>query len=182
MRLANILDDVQGLGADVAAVSVDSPERNAALALRWRLQFPIHSDRGGESVLRALDLWNPDERGGIGWPAVLVFDSAGRETFRFRSRDFSDRPPDDDDLFAALRALALPAIAAPPPWAPGVEPAQDPGALRVEAFGPFFRGIRSGVRGLATRLGDDRDRAEANRMSDMADSFLQAWAERRVSG
>lgn len=181
MRLANILDQLHGLGADAAAVSVDSPERNAAFALRWRLPFPLHSDPGGEAILRPLDLWNPGERGGIGWPAILVYDPVGQATFRFRSRDFADRPPDDEDLLAALRALALPPIASPPPWLPGVDPIEDAAALRVEAFGPFFRGIRSGVRGLAGRLSDDRDRAEAVRMSEMADSFLQAWNELRQS-
>jgi hypothetical protein len=160
-------------------VSVDSPGRNAAFAARWRLPFPIHSDPGGVNLLQPLDQWNASERGGIGWPAVIVFDADGREIWRFRSRDFADRPPDDDDLFAAVRDLRLPALDAPPSWVPDVEPADDPGALRVDAFGPYFRGIRFGVRGLAGRFFDERDRAEAIRMSEMAASFLDAWTARR---
>jgi hypothetical protein len=160
-------------------VTVDSPERNAAFAARWLLPFPIHSDPGGGGILQPLDLWNPNERGGIGWPAVIVFDADGQETHRFRSRDFADRPPHDDDLIAALRELGLGALEPPEPWVPEHEPVDDPGALRVEAFGPYFRGIRFGVRGLASRLVDEHDRAEAIRMSDMAVSFLDAWKARR---
>ena len=66
------------------------------------------------------------------------------------------------------------------PWVPDVEPVEDPGALRVDAFGPYFRGIRFGTRGLAGRLVDDGDRAEAVAMSEMAAAFLDAWKVRRT--
>jgi len=66
-------------------------------------------------------------------------------------------------------------------WVPGVEPQEDPGALRVEAFGPYFRGIRFGVLGLTGRLTDAGDRAEARAMSGMAGAFLEAWKRRRTS-
>jgi hypothetical protein len=173
------MERIHALGADVAALVVDSPERNAAHARRWHIPFPIHSDPGGEHYLQPLDLWNPHERGGIGWPAVLIVDRSGREVERLRCRDFADRPPDDSDVFAALERLGLPAIEPPPPWQPEVEPVEDPGALRVDAFGPYMRGIRFGVLGLASRLVDDADVAEAHRMSAMAASFLDAWSIRR---
>jgi hypothetical protein len=178
VRLANELGEIQSLGGDVCAVSVDSPERNAALALRWHLKFPIHSDPGGDLLLQPLDLWNPADRGGIAWPAIVVYDPSGQEVQRLRSRDFADRPPHDDDVLATVRALGLPSIS-PPAWTPDVEPVEDPGALRTETFGPYFRGIRFGVRGLAGRLIDPVDRDEAIRMSDMAASFIDAWKARR---
>ena len=160
-------------------MTVDSPGRNAAYAARWLLPFPIHSDPDGVGILEPLDLWNPNERGGIGWPTAIVFDGDSQETHRFRSRDFADRRPNDDHLIAAVRDLGLSALEPPEPWVPDHEPVDDPGALRVEAFGPYFRGIRSAVRGLAGRLVDEHDRAEAIRMSDMANSFLDAWKVRR---
>jgi len=57
---------------------------------------------------------------------------------------------------------------------------EDPSALRVDAFGPYFRGIRFATRGLAGRLVDERDRAEAIAMSEMAAAFLKAWKVRRA--
>lgn len=180
MQLANDLALLHELGTDVAAVSVDSPGRNAALAARWRLPFPVLSDPGGVEVLQPLDLWNPNERGGIGWPAVVLFGRDDHEVRRFKARDFADRPAANDDLFEAVRALDLPALHRVAPWVPDVEPVEDPAALRVDAFGPYFRGIRFGTRGLAGRLVDDRDRAEAAAMSEMAAAFLDAWRIRRT--
>jgi hypothetical protein len=157
---------------------VDSVGRSAALAERWHLPFPIHSDPGGERILKPLDLWNGNERGGIGWPAIIIYSPDGREVYRYRSRDFADRPPTDDDVLDALRLLGLPPVDLPQ-WRPDAEPVDDPGALRVDAFGPYFRGVRYSVRGLASRLVDPSDRAEALGMSDMAASFLDAWKARR---
>jgi hypothetical protein len=177
--LANELDEVHRLGGDVAAVVVDAPGRNAAMARRWHLTFPIHSDPGGERVLKPLDLWNPHEHGGIGWPALIVTAPDGAEAYRYRSRDFADRPPTDDDLLGALRALDLEPLDPPAAWQPTAEPVEDPGALRVEAFGHYFRGVRSGARALAGRLTDITDQLEALAMSAMATSFLDAWKLRR---
>ena len=179
MQLANDLPRLHGLGGDVVAVSVDPAERNAAMAERWRIPFPIVSDPGGLAVLQPLDLWNPDERGGIGWPAVVLFGPDDHEIRRFRARDFADRPANNDHVVDAVRALELPPLLDVEPWIPSVAPTEDPAALRVDVFGPYFRGIRFGTRGLAGRLGDDHDRAEAIAMSEMAAAFLDAWKVRR---
>jgi hypothetical protein len=108
----------------------------------------------------------------------MLFAPDGREAFRMRSRDFADRPR-DDDLIDAAQALALPAIdlgAAPA----NAEPEEHDGALRIEAFGPYFRGIRFGTLALASRLTDAADRDEALAMSAMAASFVDAWKQRRA--
>lgn len=177
MRLANEEAELHRLGAEIVGVSVDSPGRNEALRRRWHLPFPIVSDPGGEDLLQPLDLWNPGERGGIGWPAVLVFAPDGREVHRMRSRDFADRPT-DDDVFDAVRRLGLTPVD-PGAAEPVAEPEEHPDALRTEAFGPYFRGIRFGTIALSGRLRDEADVAEAVQMSEMAASFLAAWKLRR---
>ena len=179
MQLANDLPRLHELGCDVVAVTVDSPGRNAAMAVRWRLPFPLVSDPGGINVMQPLDLWNPDERGGIGWPAIVLFGPDDAEIRRFRARDFADRPATNEALFAAVRGKKLPALRGVETWVPTVEPVEDPAALRADAFGPYFRGIRYGTFGLAGRLTDDGDRAEAMAMIDMAGAFLDAWKARR---
>jgi hypothetical protein len=179
VRLANEETDLHRSGAEVVAVSVDPPGRNEALRDRWYIPFPIVSDPDGDLLLRRLDAWNPDERGGIAWPTVIVFDPTGTEVFRSRSRDFADRPPDDDLLDAVARLDLPPLTLGPGP--PQADPIEDRAAYRTEAFGSFFRGIRSGVRGLSSRLESERDRAEAEGMVAMASSFLDAWRERRDS-
>jgi hypothetical protein len=44
----------------------------------------------------------------------------------------------------------------------------------------MFSGIRFATIGLAGRLETEADRAEARRMSAMAQGFLGAWKERRA--
>jgi hypothetical protein len=177
VRLANEEHDLHERGIEIVAVSVDSPERNEAFRRRWHLPFPVISDPDGNELLKPLDAWNADERGGIGWPTLILFAPDGSEALRMRSRDFADRPT-DDDVFAAGRRLDRPAIA-PGPGPPGAEPVDAPDALRTEAFGPYFRGIRFATIALAGRLEDQRDVAETVALSDMAASFLAAWKQRR---
>ena len=179
MRLANELDEIHRLGAEAIAIVVDPPERNRAFAERWDLPFPIHSDPDGHVYLRQLDLWNPNERGGIALPALFLLAPNGTLAHEFRSRDFADRPT-DGDLLGALAALQLSPVSAPLPWTFGVAPSEDPGTLRAETFGPYFRGIRYGTMALATRMSEAGDRDEARAMSEMAASFLDAWKIRRT--
>lgn len=158
-------------------MSVDPQGRNEALRARWHLPFPVVSDPGGAALLQPLDAWNPQERDGIAWPALILFDPSGAEVFRMRSRDFADRP-DDADLIDALRSLDLSAItlgAAPA----RAEPVEDPAAFRTDSYGTYFRGMRSATGALARRLTSEADRAEAMAMSAMAASFLDAWSTRR---
>ena len=111
---------------------------------------------------------------------LFVYAPDGHEAYRMRSRDFADRP-NDDDLFDAVRNLGLtPMQLGPAP--PVADPEEHDGALRVEAFGPYFRGIRFGTMALASRLTEESDRAEAMSMSAMATSFLDAWKQRREAG
>jgi hypothetical protein len=177
VRLANEEPNLHALGVEVVAVSVDPPERNEALRRRWHLPFPVVSDPDGDELLKPLDAWNPHERGGIGWPLVVLFAPDGSEALRVRSRDFADHPT-DDDVFAAARRLDVPPIGLGPAPATA-DPVDDPGALWTEAFGPYFRGIRFATIALAGRLEDERDVAETVALSDMAASFLAAWKKRR---
>ncbi len=109
----------------------------------------------------------------------MLFDRNRKEVFRVRSRDFADRISDDDLLDAArsLGSAALDLGVAPP----RSEPDEHKDALRVDAFGPYFRGIASGTRALAGRMIHEADRDEALGMSTMATSFLEAWKVRRAS-
>jgi hypothetical protein len=99
-----------------------------------------------------------------------------------RSRDFADRPPDNVDLLGALESLGQPPLAPPAASEPAVERVEALGALRPETFGPMSRGIRFATLGLAGRLETEVDRVEARRMSAMAQTFLDAWKERRAAG
>jgi hypothetical protein len=181
VRLANLDPEVQRRGGEIVAVSVDSPGRNAAMAARWHLTFPLVSDPGGERFLQPLALWNPDARGGIGAPALIVVAPDGREVWRIVARDYADRPVDDVGLLAALDELALPPVDRPR-WEPGAEPEETGDALRADALAGYMRGVRSGALAMLMRTKpDETAHAEAQLLATMATSFLDAWKERRAS-
>ena len=174
MRLATKLDEILSLGAVVVAIVVDSPERNAAMAARWALPFPILSDPDGTRWLQPLGLWNAAERGGIAIGATVVFDPAGNEVFRSQARDFADRLTDAPAL-QALSGLGLPPIENHPNWVPTMDPESDSPGFRPENFGTYFRGYFYGCLSLERRVTDSAAKAEAIAAKDMATGMLDAW-------
>jgi peroxiredoxin len=92
--------EIGALGAGIAALSVDSPERSEAVRRELGLRFPILSDARRE-VVRAWDLYNPEEMGGIAFPAVFVI---GRDLrVRWRSVDRTARRVATAGVIAYLR-------------------------------------------------------------------------------
>jgi len=77
-------DTLRALGADLVAVSVDDAGRSEPVRRELGLGFPILCDQRRE-VVRAWDIYNPKEHGGIAVPSVFVI---GRDrTVRYRSID-----------------------------------------------------------------------------------------------
>ena len=179
MQLANHIDDLHRVGVDIVAITVDEPGRNEAMRRRWELPFPIVSDPGGETYLQPMGLWNPDERGGIGVPAIVVLDQDGDEVGRLVSRDFADRPPELSSVIALAATADLAPITHRSPWADSTEPTEDPGAFRTDAFGTYFRAIQFATRALSSRLTDPGDIAEAKSMQAMCAEFLNERDARR---
>lgn len=176
VRLANADEAVQGAGGEIVAVSVDSPGRNEAMRRRWHLPFPIVSDPDGERLLKPLELFSPEERDGIAWPATVVFAPDGTEVSRRRARDVADRGA-DESVAEVVSRLGLPSVTLGPAPA-AAEPEEDRSAFRADALGAYFRGMRSGTGALSARL-DGTNRDEARAVSTMAASFVEAWRERR---
>jgi hypothetical protein len=166
------------LGAEVVLASVDPPAAQLAMNRAWHLPFRWVSDPDGSRLAKPLEAWNDAERGGLFSPLVLLVAPDGRTPVEHRSRDFADRP-DDRDVLEALRDLGLPPRPVPPAWSPEVEPAPTAGAFSVDAFGPYFRGIRFATKALAGRMHDERDAGELRTTEQMAISFLDEWKTRR---
>lgn len=98
MEYAREYGEFERRGSQIAAVSVDPPQRNAAMVEKLLLPFPLLSDPAG-AVLRAYDAW--DEANKIAIPSIFVLDRSGTIRYLYRGRDFADRPG-DEALFAAL--------------------------------------------------------------------------------
>jgi hypothetical protein len=173
--LADNYDRIHGAGAELVAISVDDEQRQAGMARRWALTHTrMVSDPAGVRYLQPLDLFDPNERGGIALPAMVVITPDNTEVYRYQGRDFADRT-NDDDLWAALDGLGL-APVDPPPWEPPGEAPDDlKGFFRPADFGVFFRGNQYGALAIAGRLVDPAARAIADQHRDMAKHTLAAW-------
>ena len=105
MRLAKDTERIHAAGAEVMAISVNELERQVGMRSRWRLDDQLLvSDPGGETYLQSLGLFDPEERGGIALPGLLVITPDGSEAYRYQGRDFADRTT-DDEMYAALEGL-----------------------------------------------------------------------------
>jgi peroxiredoxin len=67
----DLSDDFRGLGVQIAALAVDSPEQSDRVRRQYELPFPILCDAQKE-VVRAWGLFNVEEKGGIAVPAIVL--------------------------------------------------------------------------------------------------------------
>ncbi len=127
-------DAIRAAGADLVALSVDAPARSEAVRAELALRFPILCD-ASRSVVRAWDLYNPGEMGGIAVPAVFVI--GPDQQIRYRSIDSTRERVRTDGVLRFLRGEVM---------------AEALGRERVRAgLGDFTRAIANAVRrGLRT--------------------------------
>ena len=176
-------DRIAAAGGEVIAISVDSDERCAAMFERWPMpHVQFVSDPGGDTYLKALDLFDPEERGGIALPALLVLDKDGNEVYGYRGQDFADRR-NDDDVIGALEGLGLDAIepVAGGPVDHDVDVEQK-GAFTPKIFRPYFSGNKFGAIAIRGRAEGDEAKTLAKEHQDMAQTMLDAWAELNSCG
>lgn len=175
MRLAANNDRITAAGAEVIAISVNEVERQAGVRNRWKLDEQLLvSDPGGERYLQPLNLFDPEARGGIALPAVIVIAPDGTEVYRYQGRDFADRTT-DAEMFAALEGLGLPAVEASGGGPEADVPDGLKGFFTPEMIGPYFRGNMFGATAIAGRLSDPEAAAVAKEHRAMANATLEAW-------
>jgi peroxiredoxin len=64
-------DRIRAAGAELVAISVDSPEQSESLRKQLALPFLILCDTE-RRLIREWDIYNPRERGGIAKPAIFI--------------------------------------------------------------------------------------------------------------
>mgnify|MGYP001570584531 FL=1 len=163
------------------AVSVDDDARQAGMAQRWGLgAVRFVSDPGGEAVLQPLDLFDPDDRGGIALPGMILVAPDGTEAYRYVGRDYADRT-NDREIWPAIEALGLSPVD-PPAWTSDVEVPEDLGGFfRPADYPAYFRGNQFGANAVARRLGPDTEAGQvAMEHVAMSMDSLRAWKELRA--
>jgi hypothetical protein len=175
VRLESTIDEIHAAGAEVIALSANEDVRQAGMAERWKLRhITMVSDPGGERYLQAIGLFDPDERGGIAKPAMIVIGPDGSEGYRYNGRDFADRTT-DDEVMSALRGLGL------GPVDPGlgesavVIPEDLGGFFPVANYVPYFNGNKFAAIAIGGRLDDEASKKTAHDHRVMAETSLDAW-------
>jgi peroxiredoxin len=123
-------NDFRAADAEVVAISVDPPDRSAALRKDLEIPFPLLSDRARAIIIK-WGVLNAAEKGGIAIPSTFVID---RERItRLASVEDTMMRIEPRDVLAFIRAL--PQGDATIPRARGINPAM-----------MFLRAIANGFR------------------------------------
>jgi peroxiredoxin len=92
---------VKAAGAEVLAISVDSPEKSSKLAAKLEVPFPMLSDPG-HKVIDTYGILDPG--GEISRAAVFIVDSKGVVRWSYIADDYKVRPL-DETLLAELARI-----------------------------------------------------------------------------
>ena len=89
------------MGAEIVALSADTPERARLTVSELGITYPILSD-SSRRLIRAYDVLHPEE--GIARPSLFVLDRDGVVRWQYVGINAADRPA-LEDILEQLRAL-----------------------------------------------------------------------------
>ncbi len=129
-------EEFRAAGAELVAISVDDAARSEPVRQELGLKFPLLCDTSRE-VVKAYDLFNRAEKGGIAFPAAFVIDHD--RVVRFRALEEVASRVNVEELLAFVRELGRGTGTTTAPRKRGVWP----GAMFVRAT---MNALRHGVR------------------------------------
>lgn len=148
--MARSHEDFLAAGTRIFSISVDSPGQNAAMIDKLDLPFPLLSDPDRKEAIEPFGVTDPKDERNISRPAMILLTPDGEEAWRFVSRDFADRLPEDQVLsYAASIGLSPTRQDRPRPG----DPDPGPKALSVEFLPGYFRGARFAALAMGLRHG-----------------------------
>ena len=149
--MASRHDEFLDAGTRIVGISIDSVGQNAAAVDMLDLPFPLLADPDRSLAIEPFGVADPNDRRNLARPAMILIDTGGNEAFRFVSRDYADRLPEDDVLETVL-ASGLGSTTQPAPT-PGVP---EPGryAMALDDLPVYFRGARFAAQALGLRHKD----------------------------
>lgn len=142
------------------------------------LPFPLLSDPDRSAVIEPWDLADPKDPRELARPAMVVVDTDREERFRFVSRDFADRLP-EDDVLEVVRALDAGPVTQDPPE-PG-SPEVGPNAMPLDGLPYYLRGARFAALAMGLRHGhfDESIKDDSKAYVEEMDRFFKAVNELR---
>ena len=163
-------------GTRIIAIDVDSPGQHAAMVEKLDLPFPFLSDPDRTGAVTPYGLANPDDARGLAYPAIVIVGPDGEEAWRWVSRDYADRIP-EDDVVAAARSLGLDPVAAEPMTNGTPEPG--PAAMARLDLVPYFRGAKFAAMAMYLRMRSIPEAKESAKAESIAygaemDRYIEA--------
>ena len=162
-------------GVRLFAISIDPPERNAALVEKLKLPYPYLSDPDRTKAITPYGVADEKDDRQIARPAMVVIRPDQEEAFRFVSRDFADRLP-EDQVVSAVQQLALAPTTQGPPRIGPAEPG--PRSLSLHDLRIYFRGARFAALTMGLRHGHHSEAIKADSKAYVAemDRYTEALA------
>ena len=130
---------------------MDSVGQHAATVASLRIPFPLLSDPDRSLAIEPFGVADPNDPRNLARPAMIVVDSEGNEAFRFVSRDYADRLP-EDDVLDVVQGLDLGPTTQPAPTPGTPEPGKK--AMPLDGLPYYLRGARFAVQALGLRHKD----------------------------
>ena len=160
-------------------VSIDSPQQHSAMVEKLALPFPMLSDPDRSGMIEPLGVADPNDHRNLSRPAMIMFDTDGGERWRFVSRDYADRLPEDAALEIA-RSLDLPPTTQVAPTV--VDPQPGPRAMPLDGLPFYLRGARFAAQAMGLRHKDLAEEIKEDSKAYVAemDLMLEAVKELRA--
>ena len=130
---------------------MDSVGQHAATVASLQIPFPLLSDPDRSLAIEPFGVADPNDPRNLARPAMIVVDSEGNEAFRFVSRDYADRLP-EDDVLDVVQGLDLGPTTQPAPTPGTPEPGKK--AMPLDGLPYYLRGARFAVQALGLRHKD----------------------------
>ena len=165
-------------GARIVAISIDTPGQHAAMVDKLDLPFPMLSDPDRSLAIEPYGVSDPKDHRSLSRPAMILVNPEGEEVFRFVSRDYADRLP-EQDVLDTVRGLGLNSTAQKAPT-PGT-PEPSPGAMPLDGLPFYLRGARFAALAMGLRHKDlgDAIKEDSKAYVDEMDRYFEAVQELR---
>lgn len=146
--------------------------QQAAIVDGYDLPFPLLSDPDRSLAIEPLGMRDDVDQRELALPGMILVDPDGNEAFRFMSRDYADRLP-EDDVLETVRALDIgPTNQAPP--TPGTpEPGER--AMPLDGLPYYLRGARFAIAAFGYRHKDLDEglKADSKAYVEQMDRYLE---------
>jgi hypothetical protein len=137
-------------GVRLYGISIDSPERNAAMVEKLSLPFPLLADPDRSEAISPFGVADEKDERLLSRPALIAITPDRQEAFRFVSRDFAERMP-EADVVAAVQQLNLPPTTQDKPLIGRAE--AGPRSLSLPNLRIYLRGARFAALAMGLRHG-----------------------------